>query len=188
MGAIIKRLGMSDEEVNALGPVEGKSRKRFVRMSQEIYHTPLPTDIDIDELEKRFGEFPVEYRKFLLRYNGGIPIPNTIVTNNNERVVNFFFPIKSPANYPEDFQVYWDEYGSRIPRGVLPIASAGGGDLILIVNNGINFGKVYYWDHNFESERDASNYFDNVELIADSFDLLLNSFCDISDPEEGDVT
>lgn len=62
---------------------------------------------------------------------------------------------------------------------MLPIASAGGGDLILLQLGPNDFGKIYYWDHNWESEGDAWNHFANIELIADSFDALLDRFVEI---------
>jgi len=69
-------------------------------------------------------------------------------------------------------------YRERIPRSLLPIATAPGGDLICLGVGGSDIGKVFFWDH--ENEWDSEDFtdlnpaprnvvFQNVVLVANSF-------------------
>jgi hypothetical protein len=176
MTAIIKKLGMSKEEIEYSENTEGKMKSQLKMRLLEMYNSPVPSDADIHELELATGKLPPEYTSFLKKYNGGIPIPNTIITHDNELVINFFLPIKSPAGYPDSLQSYISKYTNRIPSGMLPIASAGGGDLVLIEKKS---GKIYYWKHELEAEGSGLYYFDNVELLSSSIDELMEIFQEI---------
>lgn len=178
MNTVIKPFGMSEDEMHATEKVNGPWKKSIRKVYLEMYRLQKPDEADIAVLEAEFGKLPLEYRDFLRNFNGGVPVPNVVATKDNERVINFFFPIKYPKNYPGGFYACAEDYAMRIPDGMLPIASSGGGDLILIQSGEENHGKVYYWDHELESESDASNYYDNVELLAASFNELLNKFYD----------
>lgn len=73
-----------DEEIG--GRRSKDERRRYIEMSK----MGRPTEVDIELLEKSFSKIPMDYRKFLLEFNGGAPDPSTIITSDNERVVNYF--------------------------------------------------------------------------------------------------
>ena len=144
-----------------------------------MYDAPVPTEEDLSELEILVGTLPAEYRSFLAKHNGGEPEPNILVTPDNELVINYFLPLNAPRGYYACLYRYREVYEGRVPRGMLPIASAGGGDLILIQLVGPDQGKIYYWDHELECEADAFDYYENIELLAGSFNELLDRLCHV---------
>ena len=48
---------------------------------------------------------------------------------------------------------------------MLPIASTGGGDHLLLGWRGEFKSKIYYWDHELESEGSGENYFENIKFV-----------------------
>lgn len=179
MTAIIKPLGMSEEEITEIEKSEGQWKKSERKLFLDMYHTPRPSESDLAEFETVFGELPSEYRNFLKSFNGGVPEPNTFVTKDNELVINYFFPLKYPKNYPDGIYEVLENYAARIPKGMIPIASGGGGDLVLIKLDGGDRGKLYYWYHELESEADASSYYENIELLAATLNDFISLLCEV---------
>jgi hypothetical protein len=58
--------------------------------------------------------------------------------------------------------------GDRLPPGLLPVADAAGGNLILVEVGHDQPGRVYFWDHELEDENALS-------LIAESFNDFLEA-------------
>lgn len=53
---------------------------------------------------------------------------------------------------------------------MIPIADDPGGNLFVInVDKTGDFGKIYFWDHNNESDGEPQPYYGNVHFIANSF-------------------
>src|ERR1035437_5414671 len=104
--------------------------------------------------------FPEIYRKFLLQYNGGVPEPALFTVSRwGKTLVNRFFGIS------------------------LAIADDPGGNTIILIYDGPNKGKIYFWDHEEESGptgEDASR-FPNVHYLADGLKELLDSLEQASD-------
>lgn len=180
MTATIKPLGMSEQDAAAAGPPDDRRQRRFRQTMLDLYRTPLPTAEDIGRLEQDVGPIPAAYAAFLLRTNGGMPHPSPLLTRDNARVVNFFFPLNHPPSFTDGLQAVRSLYATRVPAHTLPIASAGGGDLLLIGLAGERRGRIYYWDHDLECDADdAADYFDNVECVAGSIDTLLDRLCEL---------
>lgn len=144
-----------------------------------MHHQQLPSQIELDTF---FGDFQcvsADYIDFLREQNGGSPSPYILDTKDNQRVVNEFLAFKAPSRFYETIEKYLEVFAGRIPSHMLPIASAGGGDLLLIDTGENKCGSIYYWDHNFEMDADEMNaenadeYFENIELVANSFTELL---------------
>ena len=120
------------------------------------------------------AKLPQEYRDFLLKYNGGVPNKGVFNLNNILSGLSFFYIINSLNNY-SDFVGAYHLYKDRIPKGFIVVASDVGGNKILIGLDGENRNKIYFWDHENEVEEDEEPYYDNMTLIADGFNLFLNS-------------
>lgn len=131
------------------------------------------------ELENKFGiKLPEDYRNFLKKYNGGYPQPDGFDFANGEdgSSVDKFLEISDSVN--ESIVEYFNNYKSRIPENYLPIAKDPGGNLILIgVNN--TEPKVYYWDHENETEEDDIPNMNNMHLIACSFKEFIDNLYEI---------
>jgi len=89
--------------------------------------------------------------------------------------VTKFYSISRSTN--DDYSIYQnlEIYRNRTPKEMLPIAEAPGSNLICLGIEGEYYGKVYYWDHNWESDDDESPAYDNIYLIANSFTDFINS-------------
>ncbi|MBZ0282106.1 MAG: SMI1/KNR4 family protein [Anaerolineae bacterium] len=119
-------------------------------------------------------KLPKDYKGFLLKNNGGKPKPNAFKVDANigEDEVRFFFGITNAATEVNINKII-KTYQGRLPANFLPIAAGLGVDLICLSVKGEDYGKIYYWDHNWEITEGVPDY-SNVYLLADSFDGFLN--------------
>lgn len=74
----------------------------------------------------------------------------------------------------ESIEWHLNMYDDRYPSSMLPIASAGGGDLILIGIKDEYQSKIFYWSHDFEAEESGSQYFENIEFVSNSLKEFLS--------------
>jgi len=142
---------------------------------------PLTTH-EIENIERFVGlNFPNEYKKHLLKFNGGRCLPNIFTFIENGKVTSscgdWFLAIydgkyDNLKNYIENYKI--EE--KRLPDHMLPIAHDPGGNLICISCDGDDSGMIYFWDHETEVNYEISNDSDysNLYLIAKSFDEFIN--------------
>ena len=122
---------------------------------------------------------PSAYREFLLRNNGGQPVPAAFsirgFANNPVGVVQAFFGLNATIR-SEDLMANISEFFHYFPKQVLPIACTGCGDLVCL-DLREDSEKVVFWDskpswgNNVWSERDL--YF-----IAPDFGSFLAALTD----------
>ncbi|HEX3624544.1 MAG TPA: SMI1/KNR4 family protein [Verrucomicrobiae bacterium] len=130
-----------------------------------------PTDQEIVALESCInGRLPNDYKDFLKQDNGGRPKPNkfefaTRSGKTEESTVHYFFALwdQRVGNLKKNFE----RYRRRLPSGFLPIGLDPFGNVIAIHIFGEKSGKIYFWDHEKESDLPSLN---NMFLIANSFD------------------
>lgn len=141
----------------------------------------------LKSLEMYWGfSLPKDYRGFLLRHNGGEPefdYFNFKEDKNDGSGVRFFLGI-----YPDEYRnllQFLKDYKDRLPSNIFPIAYDSLGNLICISVKGPDRGKVYFWDHELEadSNQGESPSYDNLTLIADSFDEFINSLREFEENE-----
>lgn len=135
---------------------------------------PLTRD-QISTLERQIGApLPRDFEDFLLRFNGGRPIPNSFPIRGfdlaNSGDIQRFFGICEDRAIP-DIRWYTETMSGRIPRGLLPVAGDGSGNIICLSLSGTNRGAVYFWHH--ETEKSPPTY-GNLYFIADSFTDFLD--------------
>lgn len=165
----IKKFGLSEEEISDL---ENKQCQKFSKQIKKRYiflneRQTLSAE-KISDLEKLISHnLPIQYKNFIMSNNGGKPDKYIL---DNEKIINYFFGYFSNPKLDNSIEWHLEMYSKRYPRAMLPIASAGGGDLILLGLSGSYENKVYYWDHNMESETDGTNYYDNVTFIANNLE------------------
>ncbi len=125
----------------------------------------------VAKLEGSLGiKLPSSYRRFLMEYNGGRPVPkrfNFKGKTKGSSVDRFLGVHNREYNNLLD---YLETYKGRIPRNLFPIAHDPGDNLICISVEGADKGSIYFWDHDRES--DPPDY-ENVILISDSFDEFI---------------
>jgi hypothetical protein len=136
----------------------------------------------LDRTEKIIGKnFLSEYRQFLLKQNGGRPVPSSWIVGdgpNDRSDVQYFLLIYNGkfSNLLKTCQVY----EKRMPTALLPLARDSRGNLICIGTKGEVKGKIYFWVHETETEGDGRNYWENVNLIAPSLREFLKCFFEVN--------
>jgi len=123
----------------------------------------------IAEIEKLIGQkIPQDYLDFLEIHNGGIPEANmfNIPNTNNGNTISEFIGVEGIISEKKRMM-------SRLKSKVIPIAYAGGGNLICIsLEEG--FSGVYYWDHELESNEGEPPSWANMFFLSKSFSEFLN--------------
>ena len=163
-------LHLSDTEFEQLKLNSSKSDRKYI-----LYQEFLREHAQATEQEYQI-ELPVECREFLKQNNGGRPELDCF----KDEVINYFFGILDWPDFSDSIQ---RAISQRYPVGMLPIASTGGGDLLLLGWKGEFQSKIYYWSHDWEAEGSGEYYFDNVEWIADSLTDFLAMLYELEDDE-----
>ena len=141
----------------------------------KIVETGQPISDDAIRVFERFSEInlPKSYREFVKTYNGGSPEPDCFDFHGGKdgSVLRYFYGIMNTQS-DQDLIYAFRTFRQRIPQDVLPIAEDPFGNLVCLAVKGKNRGKIYFWDHELETEEGEPDY-SNMALIADSFDELL---------------
>jgi hypothetical protein len=119
---------------------------------------------------------PEAYKSFLLRHNGGAPMPDKVAVpgwHGGFTGLNTFFSL----NDDDDLQDNLDTYEDRVPKGFLPIADDPGGGLFCLALKGKRAGQIFFWDHEDELDEDGDSKQDmsNMYKVADDIDDLLTN-------------
>jgi hypothetical protein len=128
---------------------------------------------EIRDFEKRWKvELPDSYRMFLLKNNGGRPVPATFpiegMENNPFGTIQQFFGLNTSVP-TEDLNWILGNLGVPRPEGLLPIACTSGSDFVCINTHS---GSVFFWDRMASWGKRRSNAKDFFP-IANSFDDLI---------------
>jgi cell wall assembly regulator SMI1 len=122
-------------------------------------------------LETRLGaQLPEDYRAFLLRFNGGKPLPAEfrLASGRSGSDLHTLSALHEGELCNLETKIYL--LGPRIPPGVLPIGTDSFGNAICLVLAGERRGQIWFWDH--ERDLDPPDW-SNMDLIADSFDAFM---------------
>lgn len=148
-----------------------------------IKKTPSINENELLAQEKYFKcQFPEDYKKFLLDYNGGTPDKTLIYFESDEGVITYFLGICNDSIY--GIRNINNRFINRIPTNTLPIARDPGGNLFLMSIRGDDYGSVYFWDHEEEVYEDEEPDYSNMTLVAKSFTELVNNLKDISELDD----
>lgn len=137
------------------------------------------TESDVLNFEKILKvSLPDDYRNFLLHYNGGHPKPHGFIYKLPDGRdwsggVRDFFGLG--VDSWEDLRHYYALYEDRVPKQMLPIANDDGGNLLLLALKDVEKGKIYFWDHNEESEDDELPSYENIYFVANNFTEFLKN-------------
>ena len=162
-----------------------------MRNNSEVEECHEPTNLEaIEKFETLIqAKLPNDYKQFLLKHNGGHPVPNSFklsepINEKNESIgIAWFYALYDGevCNITTHFQ----HSRSKIPDEFLPIAYGSGGELCLGIK-GDDYGKLYYWTTNWSCwNKDDLNY---LYYVCDSFTDFINGLyeCDI-DLENGNI-
>ena len=145
-----------------------------------IDDAPVISNAELDELENRLGfKFPEDLRRHYLRSNGGRPVPNLFLKDDEYFTVNEFLPIKygAPGTRFEDTYRDLVQGTELFPKNLLPIASDSAGDYFCYSLEQRKFGAICFYQ---------SDYYDDplraVVYLAISLETFISSL--ISDESE----
>ena len=174
----ILKFGKSEEEIKDLESHEGQLSKKAIKRYLFLNAHQTASYDDILKFENEHNLLlPDEYKEFLEKHNGGIPNNSCFLDG---RVLNFFFGLFNNPKLEESIEWHLNMYNDRYPSSMLPIASAGGGDFILIGIKDEYISKIFYWSHDFEAEESGIQYFENIECVSNNlkdFLSMLTSEC-----------
>ncbi|MEC1285703.1 SMI1/KNR4 family protein [Bacillus paralicheniformis] len=133
--------------------------------------------LSLEQIEQFESENNVKlselYKEFLLKWNGGKARPNIFKISDEQgsSVLNVFYGIGDMYDNLEDFL---DIMEDRLPEGFIPIAEDPAGNVICLGNKEPYYEKIYFWDHEEESENpdDMSNMYFLADNINEFFDNL----------------
>ncbi|MCK8495886.1 SMI1/KNR4 family protein [Spirosoma sp. RP8] len=137
------------------------------------------THKSIKEFEEKINfKLPTDYESFLLVYNGGIPLKNRFLINKLQGFdsIDLFFGLSLDKDFLNlNYQL--DYYEDRFPPGIIPIGEDPGGNYICLdANQGENYGRIYFYDHEVENEYAQGNPTrNNLFLVAINFGEFLKS-------------
>ncbi len=125
----------------------------------------------IDVYEEIIGlKLPKDYKLFLNLTNGGKPKNRYFLYKNkinDGSLLSVLFGFTD--NKYKSIMRYYRKYKNTVPYCTIPIGIDQGSNMILLTVSGPHYGKVYFADHETETEK-----FENLILIADSFDEFIN--------------
>lgn len=128
----------------------------------------------LEQVEKRLNiHLPDQYRKFLLRHNGGKPTPDLFnCAGGGGSFVHKFLAINDGPydNFEQESLSFWAN--KAVPGNIVPVAYDAFGNYVCLSVSGTDTGSVYFWNH--EEQTGKTSYRD-LCLIAESFDQLLAS-------------
>lgn len=133
----------------------------------------------ISKITNILGVIPSDYLDLLTKYNVTLLSENEIRTDEIRTKIEYFFG-EMPEQNIFDLEWNFDMYMGRMPEHMIPIAEAGGGNLICLYKKN---GGIYYWDHEDEESLGNQPYWNNLTKISEDFSsfLLLIVHYDSSD-------
>ncbi len=127
----------------------------------------------IAEVETRLGiNFPSEYKRFLLKHNGGYPTPSEFSLNGEKDKSNISYFLAIHEGESSNLLSMANIMAERIPGDMLPIAYDDFGNLVLIGVTGLRLGQIFFWDHEQENPEDGSA---SLTYLADSLPVFLGT-------------
>lgn len=139
---------------------------------------PKLTQSQLDAVEKILGVvFPPQYRTFMLETNGGFPEPNSfdLKDGGDGSCLSYFYSIGLAGEQREQLTSRQEFRAGRLPTKFIAIGpDPGCNEICLNCSIGADYGKIYFWDHDFEC--DAVSYPDMTPETAGNYHLVANSF------------
>ncbi len=137
------------------------------------------------EFEAKLGyKLPSGYREFLISCNGGKPEPYDFEVSDGADSLHHVYGLHDGPNYAQLDYAFSIYYG-RMPQSMIPIADDPCGNAICIGVTGDQEGRVFFWDHEFESDDGLDH--DNITSLAESFEAFCESLFAWVDPDETEI-
>lgn len=130
-----------------------------------VFNGPALFESDLAAFEKRHKvSLPLDYREFMLEYNGGSPNPK--IYGLFVTVQKFYSISEEGVNLDQMCQCI--DWRTAYPQGILVIGRDIGGSKILLATRGAKTGTIYFLDRE-ETLRPRTGH---VEIAASFSDLM----------------
>ena len=171
----IKRLAVDDEELAYLKSHPTKKNNKFLKYQLYLLAHAQVTDEEIQTFQTEYAiDLPIEYQLFLKQHNGGRPTLDCF----GDEVINYFYGL---LDWKDSFDSIQHAMSDRYPKSMLPLASIGGDDHLLLGWRDEFKSKIYYWDHELEHEESGENYFENIKFVANGLHEFLEMLYDLDE-------
>ncbi|MCP4523248.1 MAG: SMI1/KNR4 family protein, partial [Candidatus Gracilibacteria bacterium] len=133
----------------------------------------------LEKLESDYEvKLPETYREYLQHYDQ-FDIQDIYVQGDKTFPEIWYlyelFPGDHEELYPNFISINYIEGRFRIPEGCFAIGWGGNGRVVMNLQDGPDYGKVYYWDQGLEQEEATM---ENTFYVADNFEEFLNGVGD----------
>lgn len=147
--------------------------------------------IDLTRLqlfEDKIGaELPDDYRKFLIKHNGGKPTPSDFnIQKQGDDSIHHFYGLHDGPSHTKLDDTY-DVYFGRVPNSMIPIADDPTGNAICIGIKQKYKGQVLFWDHELEGNLLNLILSKNITVLSNSFNEFVCSLFEWVDPNETEI-
>ncbi len=157
----------------------------------QINGAPTLTEDMIREVEEKYQcRLPDDYRRFLLKNNGGFPVPDCVTFEEAGRMtssdVSCFHSIGDKRPWAS---IEWnlESLAERLPKDIIPIAHDSCGNLWLLNVDPDHGGSVIFWDHGSFDTFDETD-FDSWPIVAESFHEFFHNLHEYeAQPEEKEL-
>jgi len=166
---------------------------KFKELGVELSGKPAKSpEQQIAAVESLIGRpLPESYRQMLLTFKtafyftenvGFTPIEPSPWAGEDGTldIVEFYGPKRGDSGLAKAVKTFREQ----MPEAVIPIADSSGGNQICLGIEGEVQGKVFFWDH--EGESDDSQSFDDLTLVAESFEDFIERLEVLPEDELGD--
>jgi hypothetical protein len=137
-----------------------------------VQPNPLVDEAGVAMAERNLGlSLPQEYRGFIVENNGGLSSEGVFDIPGRGQSSIVFYGIRTGHDY-SDLVVAYTGYRHRLPDGIVPIGFDPGGNLVCLSVDGEDAGKVWFWDHEKESNPPTRQ---SLYWLADSFGSFVDS-------------
>ncbi|GHS98120.1 hypothetical protein AGMMS50296_5610 [Alphaproteobacteria bacterium] len=131
----------------------------------------------IESVFFRSSSLPKDFRNFLLAVNGGVPNRQHIDFIEKDGFKNGEWiecVLGVTSREYSNLLLYNTNYSKRIPANMICITRNCGANLMLLSIVGKDRGNIYFWNHDTEANNGEIPNYDNLTLIANSFDEFLS--------------
>lgn len=117
-------------------------------MAISLARTGAASDASLKALTKKYGDLPPEYVEFLAIHDGVEPPPNVLSGTNYGVTVTAFLPASEIIDNANSIE--------GLSRSLLPFGEDGSGNFVCI---GADDHRVYFWDHEIDSDKIVAENF-----------------------------
>ncbi len=137
--------------------------------------------------EKRINaRLPGDFRDYLLKYNGGKPVPNYFSLPSDKGESTYLHHFFGLHNGPETRRLdkIYELYSGYISENLICFADDPFGSLVCIGIRGDEYGRIYFWDiDGMAVKTDLAD----LTLLSDSFTEFCDSLFKWINPDESEI-